>query len=128
MKTAKAIGCIAQIQWHADDVAAVSLESRGSSEDRRQSELLLFCLYAAHWIDDLNQSHRGSGVNPGVDLALCLRWSEDDEHFAEVIPLLLENLPGDSYAMAPTSKPSRPRSTGTRRRSVTTCIAAQSNS
>jgi hypothetical protein len=93
MTTGRAIGCVAQIQWHADDAAAISLESRGSSNDRRKSELLLFCLYAAHWINDLNRSHRGSGINLGVDLALWLRWAEDDQSFADVLPRLLEKLP-----------------------------------
>jgi hypothetical protein len=59
--------------------ASVSTEATASGEEEQRAEILLFCLYAAHWIDKLNRRHRGPSINPGVDLALTLRVSEGDD-------------------------------------------------
>jgi hypothetical protein len=67
------------IGFHGANEASVSTEATASGEDEQRAEILLFALYAAHWIDKLNRRHRGPGINPGVDLALTLRVSEEDD-------------------------------------------------
>jgi hypothetical protein len=52
------------IHSYLPNIASVSVETTASGLEEQRSELLLLSLYAAHWIDKLSRSHRGSGINP----------------------------------------------------------------
>jgi hypothetical protein len=78
------------IRFYAPNEASVRIETTATGEEEQRAEILLFCFYAAHWIDQLNRRHRGDGINPGVDLALTLRVSEREELLMDPLVWSLE--------------------------------------